>query len=273
MAFIHKADLIGGGRLVANAVVIHAVSSQIVGEGGMARVEVLPANDDYNSPLALLRWLVRHGRQDCHAVGYGEHDYGKPIHEQLSDDDLRQHLAGTRVVAVYPMAAGSSETSVGIYVIDNHAGAVPWDAVAKVALRIAAAARQRGLYIWPARSGDGHGIHLWLRWNERQQAPETRGFMAKMLQNAGLAAGADGIAIEIIPVPAGGYDSPITLPFGHGFVPLTRLWSRSTSRCRGPARPRCRHRRDDPQGDTPNTMHDHGRRPMMMVSDMPHDHF
>jgi hypothetical protein len=250
MAIVHeaKADLIGSGRLVAHAVVIHAVSSELVGGGAMALVpaEILSANDNAWGRLALLQLLVPLVCQDCHAVGYyssdgGKYAYGKPIHETLSDDYLRQHLAGKRVVAVYPIAAGSSETSTGIFDIDNHAGVVSWDAVAKVALRITAAAKQRGLYVSAMRNGDGHGIHLWIRWEKPQRAAEVREFMAKILKNAGLADGADGIEIEIFPaqddVPAGGYGNLIALPYARRSVPLNRemqpidkplLWYSST---------------------------------------------
>jgi hypothetical protein len=47
MATIHHADLIGRGQLAAHAVVIHAASSKLAGDGGMARVPaaIRPAND------------------------------------------------------------------------------------------------------------------------------------------------------------------------------------------------------------------------------------
>jgi hypothetical protein len=232
--------LVGDGRLDAQAAVVHAATSELIGDGTMARVpaEILPANDNAWGRFALLQMLVRLVCQDWHAVGYypsdgGKYAYGKPVHEPLTDDRLRQHLAGKRVMAVYPIAAGSNETGIGIFDIDNKKGA-PLERVAAVALRIVLAGKALGVYLCPMLSGSGTGIHLWCHFDKPQRAHDVRAHMRKVLEQAGLTlesdsrtvADDDGIFVEVFPrqddVPAGGHSSLIVLPFGRQSVPLDK---------------------------------------------------
>jgi hypothetical protein len=244
---IATANLIAGGQLDAHTTVTHAAAVALVGHGELSAT---PANDD-GAPLwyrfPLLQQAARLMRQDAHAVGYHQKNGGrfayKPVLEPLTDDYLRQHLDGKRWLGAYPMAAGSNETSVGIYDLDNHDGIGTWDTIAGVALRIVAAAKRFGIYVSAVRSGGGLGIHLWVRWETPQRGADVRGFMAKILERAGLVEGDNaGIGIEIFPrqkeVPANGYGNPIALPFGRKSVPLNRamqpiveplLWPSSTS--------------------------------------------
>jgi putative DNA primase/helicase len=215
-----SAALSGGGGLVAHAVVSHAAASELIGAGGMARVPaaILPANDDAWGRLALLQLLVRLVCQDCHAVGYyppdgGKYAYGKPVHEPLTDDRLRQHLAG--------------------FDIDNKKGA-PLERVAAAALRIIPAGKALGINLFPAVSGSGTGSHLWCYWDKPQSAADVRAHMRKVLEQAGFTlandnctvADDDGIFVELFPrqdnVPAGGHSSLIALPFGRQSVPLDK---------------------------------------------------
>jgi hypothetical protein len=77
--------------------------------------------------LAMLKTLARLVRPDCRKVGrvlsragtYTEWDF---VRLPLTDDRLRQHLADTRVVSVYPMgSAGSNTTLVGVFDVDRPA--------------------------------------------------------------------------------------------------------------------------------------------------------
>jgi hypothetical protein len=169
----------------------------------------MPVDDEWGR-LAMLRLVARLVRRDCHRLGHaptpGNIGGWRLVHAPVSDALLRQHLAGERVVAVYPMAARSSETRVGILDIDNKRGA-PWDRVAAVARRIISAGKAFGVYPCPVRSGGGHGAHLWARWDEPQRAADVRARMRGILEQAGLTLTNDnctvadqhGIVVELFP--------------------------------------------------------------------------
>jgi hypothetical protein len=128
------------------------------------------------------------------------------------------------------------------YDIDDHGGVKEWSEVAAVALRIATAAKRRGLYVAAVRTGGGHGIHLLIRWDKAQAARDVRALKATILEDEGLADGADGIEIEVFPkqddVAPGAFGNLLGLPFARASKPLDAamhpidaplLWPSSTS--------------------------------------------
>jgi hypothetical protein len=219
---------------------IHAAAADLVGSGrvGVWLPQWLPANDiGAFDKLTFLQSLVRHMRCDVHATwrktvkedgtpgtAYKTHD------EPLTDALLCRHLAGEIALGLYPMHPGNDTTTFAAFDIDDHKAAVSWNRMAAVAERIAAAAKQRGLYCVAVRSGGGHGIHLLIRWDTAQVARDVRALMATILEEEGLAegnntfAGAAVIGIEIFPkqddLPPDGYGNLLALPFGRRSVPL-----------------------------------------------------
>jgi hypothetical protein len=203
---------------------IHTAQATLSGTGAVLKV-ILPPR------FAVLQVLAGLMRQDSYAVGYYPKSSGKfkydTVSAPLTDDDLRQHLAGTRWLGGYPMSAGSDVTKFAAYDIDDHAGAKEWDDVATVALRIVTAAKPFGLNISSVRSGGGHGIHLLIWWDKPQRAADVRALMATILESAALVEDDnDGVGIEIFPkqdhVEAAGYGNLIALPFARKSVPLDR---------------------------------------------------
>jgi hypothetical protein len=231
---------------------LHDASAALSGGGriGVWLPEWLPANDaGALDKLYFLQSFVRHVRWDIYSTwrqttkqdGAKGSAYDQHLDEPVSDALLSRHVAGEIALGLYLMQPGSDTTLFAAYDIDDHAGTVPWDQMAAVALRLASAAKQRGLYASGVRSGGGRGIHLLLRWDKPQPARDVRKLMSAILEDAGLADGADGITIEIFPkqpkVAPGAFGNLLALPFGRRSVPLDRnmeaidkplLWPSST---------------------------------------------
>jgi hypothetical protein len=77
------------------------------------------------------------------------------------------------------------------------------------------------------RSGGGHGVHLMLLWEDKQDAYSVRAMLTQALVACGLADGNGGVAndeCEIFPkqssVPLGGYGNQFILPGTRASTPL-----------------------------------------------------
>jgi hypothetical protein len=218
--------------------IIEEASAALSGGGrvGVWLPEWLPANDTGAlDKLEFLQLQRRHMRWDVYCTwrpapkkdGTPGSAYDQHLDEPLTDALLCRHLKGEIALGQYLMQPGSNTTLFAAYDFDDHAGAVPWDQMAAIALRIKTAARQRGLYASAVRSGGGRGIHLLFRWDGGQVARDVRKVMAAILEDEGFVEGSGGIAegqIEIFPkqghVAPDGFGSLIALAFGRQSVSL-----------------------------------------------------
>jgi hypothetical protein len=109
-----------------------------------------------------------------------------------------------------------------------------------VAATLIAALERRGMHPIPFRSSGGKGIHLFLVWDEPQDAYSVRHFMADVLTEIGYANGTSGVGqkqIEIFPkqdavapgrfgnqfiLPLAGSGSSVPLDRSRGLAPLAR---------------------------------------------------
>lgn len=182
--------------------------------------------------LPSLELLIRSARVDIHAQRFkqGNRWAYKPISKPLSDDDIRRHLEEEPQVGVYVMPAGSESGRLAALDFDDHDGTTPWDQMRDAAIRVAATARRFGLNAWPVRSGGGHGIHLFFRWDKGQLASDVRKLLATILAAEGYRDGTKGVAngeIEIFPkqdrIAEDGYGALIALPFARESTPLNEL--------------------------------------------------
>jgi P4 family phage/plasmid primase-like protien len=173
-----------------------------------------------------LRLIARLVREDAFAVLSGR-DYLKRD-EPLTDDVLDRHLNGGPHVGgyIHPQAGGS-DVSVAVFDLDDHGGEVGWDRMREVGVLLWNAAISRGLNPWPVRSGGGHGIHLWLFWEDLQAAAAVRKAMSTTLAEIQFKEGTGGVGkgqIEIFPksdsVAEDGYGNLVGLPFARASVPL-----------------------------------------------------
>lgn len=150
--------------------------------------------------------------------------------EALTEVRLRRHLAGEVARGVCPIKAGESTTRVALFDLDSHKGQTPWPEMTGVAEKIMARCEEIGLRPIPWRSSGGRGVHLFILWDEAQDAYSVRQALRAVLTGLGLKDGAKGVAagqIEVFPkqdsVPEDGFGNQFILPLAGQSVPLEPL--------------------------------------------------
>jgi predicted P-loop ATPase len=158
--------------------------------------------DTTNPLIDALQPLVDRVRTDATAVRRP----GQPAAwttQPLTRDRLAQHLNGGPARGVCPIKAGESVTMVGLLDFDSHKGDVTWPAMSLV---VGAVVDQLVL-AWGMepilfRSSGGQGVHLYLLWDEPQDAYSVRQFLKRVLLDCGLRDGTGGVqdrAVEVFP--------------------------------------------------------------------------
>lgn len=145
----------------------------------------------------------------------------------LTADKLAHHVNGGPAYGVYPMEPGTSTTRVALFDLDSHKGETPWPAMQDAALKVVRALEAHALRPVAFRSSGGAGIHLYVLWDEPQDAHSVRHTLRTALADAGFTDGTAGVAagqVEIFPkqdsVPADGYGNMFVLPLAGKSVPL-----------------------------------------------------
>lgn len=141
------------------------------------------------------------------------------IDEKFTEFMLAEHCAGRKAYGLCPIAPGESTTRVAVLDFDSHKGETPWPAMLETARNVAFALEQEGYTPILFRSSGGNGIHLYLLWNEPQDAYSVRQMLGGVLASLGLSPGTGGVAkgqIEVFPkqdsVPVDGFGSMFVLP-------------------------------------------------------------
>lgn len=139
--------------------------------------------------------------------------------EELTPLRIQRHLAGDRPRGVCPIKAGESTTRVALFDLDSHKGETPFDEMIRVSDQLFALLEMDGCYPERCTSSGGRGIHIYVVWDEPQDAYSVRMAMADVLAAMGYKNGARGVAageIEIFPkqdaVPAEGFGNQFILP-------------------------------------------------------------
>lgn len=155
---------------------------------------------------------------------YSERGYrycGAPV----TDAVIANHANNTQPIAIVPFSG--SETRLAAFDVDNHDGEANWSDVLSLTTPLINALREQGLKPFVVRSGGGNGLHIWLIWEQPQNAAHVRRFQKNILAKAGLRSGAAGIldgAVEIYPkqdeVKEGKKGNCIALPFARQSLPL-----------------------------------------------------
>ena len=164
---------------------------------------------------ALMPLVERMHRGHCWIKGA---EGPRRINEALDDFKIAEHVAGRKAYGACPIAPGESTCRVALLDFDSHKGETPFDEMMRVAGDVAFALEQEGHTPIMWRSSGGNGIHLYLWWDEPQDAYSVRVMLAEVLAVLGYASGTAGVAakqIEIFPkqdeVPADGYGSMFLL--------------------------------------------------------------
>jgi hypothetical protein len=166
-------------------------------------------------------------------------DGPRRISEALDDFKLAEHVAGRKGYGACPIAPGASTCRVACLDLDSHKGETPFEVMFDTAQNIAFALEQEGLAPHLYRSSGGHGVHIYVLWDEPQDAYSVRTLLKNVIAGLGFASGTGGVAkqqIEVFPkqdeVPYDGYGSMFVLPGSGLSEPLghTTEW-RSSANC------------------------------------------
>lgn len=154
---------------------------------------------------------------------------GKMSHTNrpLTDAKLLQHVSGGSAYGAAQIEPGTNTTKAAALDLDSHKGETPWPDMQAVALKIMAAMKQFGMRPIPFRSSGGSGMHIYLLWDEPQDAYSVRYGLRTVLEMCGLRSGVGGVSrgeVEIFPkqnsVPADGFGNMFVLPLAGASVPL-----------------------------------------------------
>ena len=147
--------------------------------------------------------------------------------EPLNRDRLEHHLNGGPARGVCPIKAGEDVTMVGLLDFDSHKGEITWEQMAQVVGRVAAVLERMGMRPMLFRSSGGKGVHLYVMWDEPQDAYSVRMLLTDALAECNLKNGAKGVKfgqVEIFPkqdsVEADGFGNQFILPLANQSVPL-----------------------------------------------------
>ncbi|WP_310644933.1 phage/plasmid primase, P4 family [Burkholderia cenocepacia] len=154
---------------------------------------------------------------------------GSPSHirKPLTAERLAHHVNGGPAYGAAQIAPGESTTRVACLDLDSHKGETSWYDMQAAALRVMAALETRGMRPIPFRSSGGAGLHIYMLWNEPQDAYSVRCLLRDALAACELRDGVKGVAagqVEIFPkqnsVPSDGFGNMFVLPLAGKSVPL-----------------------------------------------------
>src|SRR6187455_2008699 len=129
----------------------------------------MAANEDL---LKVLEPLVRRVRTDVTAIKTATGQAW--TNESLTMGRLAKHLNGGPARGVCPIKAGESVTLVALLDLDNHQLRLTWDQMTAVAMRLHAELERVGMRATAFRSRGGNGIHLYVLWDDPQDAYSVR---------------------------------------------------------------------------------------------------
>lgn len=172
---------------------------------------------DHPDLVAALEPLVRRVRTDVTA----KKSNGKMTwtRDPLTAERLARHVNGGPARGVCPIKAGESVTMVGLLDLDSHKGESTWEEMAEAAVAVCAELEARFMSPVCFRSSGGRGIHIYLLWDEAQDAYSVRQELIDALALLGFANGTGGVKhgeIEVFPkqdsVAADGFGNQFILP-------------------------------------------------------------
>lgn len=180
-----------------------------------------------NDPLiAGLEPLLRRVRTDKTAI---KTENGSRWTDQpLTVERIARHLNGGPPRGVCHIKAGESVTLVGLLDFDSHKGEVTWAEMSAVVGKVVDVLELAwGMSPILFRSSGGKGVHLYLLWDEPQDAYSVREFLGDVLESIGLRSGTKGVKageVEVFPrqneVPLNGFGNQVILPLAGASAPL-----------------------------------------------------
>lgn len=183
--------------------------------------------DNLEALAAALQPLISRVRTDVTAV---KRESGRQAwtREALTPDRLRRHLNGGPARGVGFIKPGESVTLVGMLDFDSHGGETDWPTMSRVVIEVADTLELAfGMSPILFRSSGGRGVHLYVLFDEPQDAYSIRMLLADALIACGLKSGTKGVMhgeVEVFPrqddVPVDGWGNQVVMPLAAKSVPL-----------------------------------------------------
>lgn len=184
-------------------------------------------HEDKAALVAGLSPLTSRVRRDVTAVKRA--DGSRWTREPLTTERLMSHVNGGPPRGVCPIKAGESVTLVALLDFDSHKGEVSWAEMSAAVEKVVDVLELAwGMSPVLFRSSGGRGVHLYLLWDEPQDAYSVREFLRGVLESVGLKSGAKGLKdreVEIFPkqneVGLGEFGNQFIMPLAGASLPLT----------------------------------------------------
>lgn len=184
------------------------------------------STEQYSALVEALRPILTRVRTDVTAVKVADGS-SRWTRDRLTKDMMFKHLNGGPARGVCPIREGQSTTLVGLYDLDSHGGETSWDEMCAVARDVMDLLELEGQQPFAFRSSGGRGIHIYLLWDEPQDAYSVRTHMTNVLRALGYKNGAKGVVnreIEVFPkqdeVKEGEFGNQFILPLAGKSEPL-----------------------------------------------------
>lgn len=185
-------------------------------------------NTQSNGLMPIVSWLdkvfIQRARQDIKAYGIAPTEVGgkwayKTDRTPITGIDVQDHVLGTKPMAILlqtPEFDGG--TRLAVVDIDDKKHKFTWTELCVMARTVSFKLESQGLLPFVVRSGSGHGIHLWLLWQDHQDAATVRKLLKDMVKEADLKA-----HVDVFPAQDslnGGLGAHIALPLSRLSRPL-----------------------------------------------------
>jgi Family of unknown function (DUF5906)/Primase C terminal 2 (PriCT-2) len=155
--------------------------------------------------------------------------------EPLTKTLMQKHLIGGPARGVSPIKAGQSVTMLAVLDLDSHKGLTTWDEMIEVTQKVCDALRADLMEPITFRSSGGSGIHIYVLWDEPQDAYSVRMALKSALISAGYKDGAKGVSegeIEVFPkqdsVPIDGFGNQFFIPMAGKSEPIDMIFGDTT---------------------------------------------
>ncbi len=192
---------------------------------GLSTVKAGLPVDNHRELVAALDPLVKRVRTDVTAKKgvNGQVWTADPLTPEL----LARHVNGGPARGVCPIKAGESTTMVGLLDLDSHKGESTWGEMVEVAQQVCSELEARFMAPVCFRSSGGRGIHIYVLWDDPQDAHSVRKELIEAIGALGYSNGTKGVKnrqIEVFPkqdsVASDGFGNQFILPLAGSSEPL-----------------------------------------------------
>lgn len=149
------------------------------------------------------------------------------ISEPLTPERLAKHLNGGPACGAAPIRPGESTTRAAVLDLDSHGGESSWEEVLEAVTDVECELIERGMRPRSFRSSGGRGAHVYLLWDEPQDARSVRAMLTTALAARCYRVGTRGVKageVEVFPkqssVAPDGFGSMFVLPLAGASAPI-----------------------------------------------------